>query len=252
MPATEQPTLVGIDDMTFPKWADIDRRVAEAGLWQIAKLITGLYQPTGGQVCWDGHELAVLDQQSVQDQIAMVMQEPARWPMTADDNIRIGRIHRDDPDALAAAARESGADRVIGELPLGGKTVLSRRFTSGRDLSGGQWQRISVARGLYRDAPILVADEPTAAMDARAEDAVFRSLQKLSRTNESTRTTILITHRLANIRYADQIVVLDRGKIVELGTHTELMANLGTYAQLYELQAAAYAREPGVMVDSGQ
>jgi ATP-binding cassette subfamily B protein len=172
----------------------------------------------------------------------MVMQDPAQWPMTAEDNIRIGRIDRADPSgsALAAAARESGADTVIAELPAGGRTVLSRRFTNGRDLSGGQWQRISVARGLYRDAPILVADEPTAAMDARAEHEVFRSLQRLRQREGGDRTTILITHRLANIRHADQIVVLDRGQVVERGTHAELMALDGTYAQLFTLQAEAY------------
>ena len=217
-----------------------------SGKSTLAKLITGLFRPTAGQVRWDGTDLAEADEYSVYDQVAMVMQAPAQWPMAADDNIRIGRIDRDDPrgEALAAAARESGADTVLADLPAGGRTVLSRRFTNGRDLSGGQWQRISVARGLYRDAPILVADEPTAAMDARAEHDVFRSLQRLSRGSSGTRTTILITHRLANIRHADQIVVLDHGRIVERGTHTELMALGGTYAEMYGLQADAYQQEP--------
>ncbi|MGH3984470.1 MAG: ATP-binding cassette domain-containing protein, partial [Pseudonocardiaceae bacterium] len=155
--------------------------------------------------------------------------------MTVENNIRIGRLERPDPDGnvLAAAAADSGADTVVAELPDGWNSVLSREFQNGCDLSGGQWQRISVARGLYRDAPLLVADEPTAAMDARAEHAVFRSLQSLSRAGAAvsngerqgaTRTTVLITHRLANIRHADQIIVLDHGRITEQGTHGELMA----------------------------
>jgi len=126
---------------------------------------------------------------------------------------------------------------VIDELPAGGETVLSRQFRTGRDLAGGQWQRIALARGMYRDAPILVADEPTAAMDARAELAAFAALQRLG---SGDRTTILITHRLVNVRPADVIVVLDRGRIVEQGSHTELLARGGVYAGLYELQASAY------------
>lgn len=222
-----------------------------SGKSTLAKLITGLYLPTSGRVRWDGVDLATVDEQSIYRRIAMVMQDPARWPMTARDNIRIGRIERTDPEghAIACAAQESGADAVIGELPDGERTVLSRRFAKGQDLSGGQWQRISVARGLYRDAPILVADEPTAAMDARAEHQVFQSLQRLSRGTGRTaehRTTILITHRLANIRHADKIIVLDHGRVVEAGTHTELMLAEGTYAQLFGLQAAAYLSERAV------
>lgn len=207
-----------------------------SGKSTLAKLITGLYQPTGGRVCWDGVDLAEFDEESVYQQIALVLQDPARWPMTAHDNIRMGRIDRRDGMSVAEAARESGAEDVIAELPNGYQTLLSRLFSSGRDLSGGQWQRISVARGIYRDAPILVVDEPTAAMDAKAEHAVFESLRRLG----GGRTTILITHRLANVQHADQIVVLDQGKLVEQGTHHELMALGGTYAGLFTLQASAY------------
>ncbi|MGH8939503.1 MAG: ATP-binding cassette domain-containing protein, partial [Actinomycetes bacterium] len=148
---------------------------------------------------------------------------------------------------LAVAAVDSGADVVVAELPEGWNSVLSREFQNGQDLSGGQWQRNSVARGLYRDAPLLVADEPTAAMDARAEHAVFRSLQSLSRAGRApgdgtgpSRTTVLITHRLANIRHADQIIVMHHGRITEQGTHDELMALGGGYAELFTLQATAY------------
>ncbi|GAA0933584.1 ABC transporter ATP-binding protein [Kribbella koreensis] len=210
-----------------------------SGKTTLVKVLTGLYQPTAGRVRWNGTDLATVEADSAYEQIAVVLQEPARWPMSAHDNIRIGRLERADPDGLAltAAINASGADTVIDGLPAGGETVLSRQFSNGRDLSGGQWQRIGVARGLYRDAPILIADEPTAALDARAEQAVFESLRRLS---DGGRTTLLITHRLANVRHADLIVVMENGRIVDHGDHGELIRRDGPYAELYNLQAAAY------------
>ncbi|MGB8229200.1 MAG: ABC transporter ATP-binding protein [Pseudonocardiaceae bacterium] len=220
-----------------------------SGKSTLAKVITGLYLPDQGQVSWDGVDIAKVDQGELHSQVAVVLQNPVEWPMTAENNVRIGRLERPDPEGsvLAAAAADSGADAVVADLPDGWRSVLSREFQNGCDLSGGQWQRISVARGLYRDAPLLVADEPTAAMDARAEHAVFQSLQMLRRAGDmsgngsaTTRTTVLVTHRLANIRHADQIIVLDRGHITEQGTHQELMARGGGYAELFTLQARAY------------
>jgi ATP-binding cassette subfamily B protein len=163
--------------------------------------------------------------------------------VTAENNVRIGRLERPDPDGVvfADASTRSGADAVFSELPGGLATMLSKQFQGGRDLSGGQWQRISVARGLYRDAPVVVADEPTAAMDARAEHAAFAALRSMSVAGDGqSRITVLVTHRLANVRHADQIVVLEHGRVTERGTHDELMAHGGTYHELFSLQARAY------------
>jgi ATP-binding cassette, subfamily B, bacterial len=210
--------------------------------------------PTSGTVSWDGRATSTVDADDLWDRVAVVMQEPLRWPVTFENNIRIGRPDRADPDgaAFADAAVRSGADAVLTDLPDGPRTVLSRRFQGGRDLSGGQWQRISVARGLYRDAPVVVADEPTAAMDARAEHAAFAALRSMSTAagNGDGRITVLVTHRLANVRHADQIVVLDHGRVTELGTHRQLMARGGRYQELFSLQARAYADGHGAQAGS--
>jgi ATP-binding cassette subfamily B protein len=229
-----------------------------SGKTTLAKLVTGLYLPTAGTVTWDGRATAVIDTDALWDRVAVVLQEPLRWPMTAENNIRIGRPDRPDPDGgvFADAAARSGADAVLADLPDGPRTMLSKRFRGGRDLSGGQWQRISVARGLYRGAPVVVADEPTAAMDARAEHAAFAALRSMAAGgdgpgrnerggierggNERGGITVLVTHRLANVRHADQIVVLEHGRVTDLGTHDELMARGGVYRELFTLQASAY------------
>jgi len=186
------------------------------------------------------HYPASIGAPALHERIAVVLQAPLHWPMTAADNLRIGRLDQPDASDVAFpdAAARSGADAVLAALPDGAETMLSRQFQKGRDLSGGQWQRLSVARGLYRDAPLVIADEPTAAMDARAEHAVFTALRGLG---GGERITVLVTHRLANVRHADQIVVLEEGRVTELGTHAELMARGGTYHELFSLQARAYA-----------
>ncbi|WP_436500545.1 ABC transporter ATP-binding protein [Actinokineospora sp. HUAS TT18] len=210
-----------------------------SGKTTLAKLIAGLYPPTAGTVTWDGHDLSGVARDLVADQVMMVLQDPVRWPHTARVNVRVGRHDRLDPDglALAGAAIQSGADEVVDRLPNSWETVLSKQFRGGLELSGGQWQRLAVARGLYRDAPLLIWDEPTAPLDAKAEFAVYESLRTLA----ADRTVVLITHRLASVRHADRIYLMHEGELAEEGTHAELLAKGGRYAELYELQSRMYA-----------
>ncbi len=209
-----------------------------SGKTTLAKLLAGLYQPTSGRICWDGQDLAELDPRGVADRVVMVLQDPVRWPHDARTNVRLGRYDRIDPDevALRAAARQSRADEVVAGLPYGWNTLLSKDFRGGQELSGGQWQRLAVARGLYRDAPVLIWDEPTAPLDAKAEFAVYESLREIA----DGRTVVLITHRLASVRHADRIYLLHEGELVEQGSHAELLAERGRYAELYELQSRMY------------
>jgi ATP-binding cassette subfamily B protein len=243
-PGQEQPAVDGVS-CTLRR-GEVIALVGENGSGKstLAKLITGLYLADSGTVAWDGVDVATVDQRELHERVSVVFQDPLRWPMHAENNVRIGRLDRPDPDGarLADAAARSGADDVVAELPAGWATVLSRQFQGGRDLSGGQWQRLSVARGLYRDAPVVIADEPTAALDARAEHAVFAALRGLAGTG-GDRITVLVTHRLANVRHADQILVLEQGRLIEHGTHDQLMARRGVYEELFTLQASAYTGE---------
>jgi ABC-type multidrug transport system fused ATPase/permease subunit len=208
-----------------------------SGKSTLARVLAGLYRPSSGTVRWDDVDLATIDPEVARGGIAFVTQEYHRWPFTARQNVRLGRHARADGDEpVYAAAQAGGAHEMIEKLPFGYETLLDRTFRDGHELSGGQWQRIAAARGFYRDAPLLICDEPSAALDARAEHALFQRLRE----HAASRTTILITHRLANIRHADQIYVLHDGRLVEQGTHDQLIAAAGRYAELFTIQAAGY------------
>nr|MDT0662159.1 ABC transporter ATP-binding protein [Micromonospora sp. DSM 115978] len=217
-----------------------------SGKSTLAKLLAGLYRPDAGAIRWDGVDLADVGPDTVRDRVAVVMQEPTRWPFSAGTNVSIGRYERPpDPDRVQAAARAGDAHEFIVELSHGYDTLLSRHFVDGADLSGGQWQRLAVSRAFYRDAELLICDEPTANLDARAEHDVYRRLRDLA----VGRTVVLITHRMASVRTADRIYVLDHGALIEQGDHEALMARAGTYANLFKLQAQAYQTGAGLGTD---
>lgn len=210
-----------------------------SGKSTLARLLGGLYEPQEGTVTWNGTDFTALGP-AVRERISVIIQDHTRWPMTARRNVTMAQGC--DPDRLEQAARLSGTDEVVAELPRGWDTLLDTTFASGVNLSGGQWQRVAGARGFYRTADLLIADEPTSALDARAEARFFTTIgEHAARTGAAV---VLITHRMASVRMADRIYVLDRGRVIEHGTHAELMAVAGRYRELYTLQADAYS-DPG-------
>jgi ATP-binding cassette subfamily B protein len=208
-----------------------------SGKTTLAKLLAGLYVPDEGTIRWDGVDMATVDPDLWRDRVAVIFQDFERFHLTARENIGLGRIAQiDDEDAVRAAGRQSGADSFVAKLPEGYDTLLGPEFVGGTDLSVGQWQRIALARAFFRGAPVVILDEPTAALDPRAEKELFDRIRDLL----SGRTVLLISHRFSSVRSADRIYVLDAGEVVEAGDHDTLMALGGIYADLFTLQAAAY------------
>jgi len=207
------------------------------GKTTIVKLLTRLYDPTAGRILLDGEDLRSYSLEDLHKEIGVIFQDFMRYEMDVRSNIGVGRIDDlENASALENAARKSLADAVVRRLPRGYRQMLGRRFEGGIDLSGGEWQKVALARAYLRDAQLLILDEPTAALDARAEYEVFQRFAELT----DGKMALLISHRFSTVRMADRIVVLEDGKIVEEGSHDQLMGVRGRYAELFELQASSY------------
>jgi ATP-binding cassette subfamily B protein len=208
-----------------------------AGKTTLVKLLARLYDPDEGRILLDGRDLRDYDLDDLRANIGVIFQDFVRYHLTARENIGVGRIDAmDDMPRIRESARRAFADGVIDSLPLGYDQLVGRRFKTGVDLSGGQWQKIAIARAYMRDAQVMILDEPTAALDARSEFEVFQRFKELS----SDRTAVLISHRFSSVRMADRILVLAEGRLEASGTHEQLLAQGGRYAELFELQAAGY------------
>jgi ATP-binding cassette subfamily B protein len=208
-----------------------------AGKTTLVKLLARLYDPDEGRILLDGHDVREYDLEKFRANIGVIFQDFVRYHFTAAENIAVGRIEASEDRArIELAAERSLADEVIRKLPRGYDQLIGKRFKQGVDLSGGEWQKVAIARAYMRDAQLLILDEPTAALDARAEFEVFQRFKELSK----EKTAILISHRFSSVRMADRILVMAAGEIEAVGTHEELLAAGGRYAELFELQAAGY------------
>ena len=234
-PEQSRPALDGVD--LEIRAGEVVALVGEngSGKTTLAMIAAGLLEPGRGVVAWDGDE--DVPAADVRASASIILQDFVEYQMTIRENITISDSKRVPRQAeVVAAARRAGALRTIEQLPDGFDTVLSRELDEGLDLSGGQWQRVALARALYRDAPLVVMDEPTSALDPRAEYELFADVRQVL----GGRAALLISHRFSSVKLADRIYVLDAGRVLDSGTHEELMARRGQYAELFELQSAAY------------
>ena len=208
-----------------------------AGKTTLVKLLARLYEPTEGRILLDGKDLREYRLAELRDNVGVIFQDFFRYQMTVRENIAVGRIEDIDEDArIEDSAYKSLAAEVVADLPDGYEQMLGRRFAGGTDLSGGQWQKIALARAYMRDAKLLILDEPTSALDARAEFEVFERFTELMR----GKSAVIISHRFSTVRMADTILFLEHGRLLEMGSHEELMELSGRYAELFNLQARGY------------
>jgi ATP-binding cassette subfamily B protein len=208
-----------------------------AGKTTLVKLLARLYDPTEGRILLDGIDLKEYDLTDLRRNIGIIFQDYLRYQMSLFKNIAVGNVeYQDSPERVERAAHQSLAGELVEKLPGRYDQPLGRRFNNGVELSGGEWQKVALARAYMRDAQLLILDEPTSALDARAEHEVFQRFADLTR----GKTAVLISHRFSTVRMADRILVLDNGQLLEIGSHEELLAKSGRYAELFHLQAAGY------------
>ncbi|MER5301716.1 ABC transporter ATP-binding protein [Streptomyces lasiicapitis] len=257
-PVPDPPEVIAFDRVTFryperetPALDEVSLTIRKgqvialvgangSGKTTLSKLLAGLYLPTSGAITWDGTDLRALRRDDIFGHVSLVLQNFQQWPFTARANVAIGRpteIH--DADRLDAAAAYADAHRVLDDLPYGWDTLCEKGYEGGVDLSGGQWQRIALARAYFRDADILICDEPTSSMDPAAEIEAFRKIRALASADQ---TIVLVTHRLHSVKEADVIYVLDEGRLVERGDFATLMSDdgPGLFRRLFELQSLQY------------
>ncbi|WP_406303694.1 ABC transporter ATP-binding protein/permease [Streptomyces sp. NBC_00885] len=240
-PSAERPALDQVS--LHVRQGEVVALVGEngSGKTTLSKLLSALYLPDQGTISWDGTDTRELDAIAAWSRVAVVPQDYASWPLSARDNITLGQPTPDADEAVLAAAHAAGADEVIDDLRSGLDTLLAKEWWGGQELSGGQWQRMAIARAFHRPASLLVLDEPTAALDPRAEHRIFTGLRRLA----ADRAVVLVTHRLTNVAIADRIVVLDKGRVIQHGTFAELLADRdGLFRELWDLQNERTGRIP--------
>ena len=236
----EFPGVVANDAVSFDvRRGEVHALLGEngAGKSTLVKLLMRLYDPSEGAILYGGTDLRDMDVRDLRDRIGVLFQDFVRYQWTARENVGVGWVPAlDDRARVERAVDDGGARKLIEQLPQKLDTMLGGWFEEGHELSGGQWQKIALARAFMRDSEVLILDEPTAALDAEAEHELFVRLQQLA----AERTAILISHRFSTVRRADRIAVLQHGQVEELGTHEQLIARNGRYAHLFRLQAAGY------------